>query len=57
MVLSFVVSWNSPVLVFSVPALQRSVLPSVGAMQAYSSVQEASEALYEAVKRVAPEYS
>ena len=52
MVLSVVVSWNSPVLVFSVPALQRSVLPSAGAMQAYSIVQEASEALYEAEKEV-----
>ena len=52
MVLSVVVSSNSPVLVFSVPALQRSVLPSTGAMQAYSIVQEASEALYEAEKEV-----
>ena len=38
------------------PALQRSGLPSVGEMQAYTIVQEVSEALYEAVKRVAPEY-
>ena len=54
--MSAVLRLNSPVLVFSVPALHRSVLPSAGAMQAYSIVQEASEALYEAVKRVAPEY-
>ena len=54
MVLSVVVSWNSPVLVFSVPALQRSVLPSAGAMQAYSSVQigAVETTAYEAEKEV-----
>ena len=55
--MSAVFRLNSPMLGFSVPALHRFVLPSAGAMQAYTTVQEASEALYEAVKRVAPEYS
>ena len=56
--MSVVFRLNSPELGFSVPALQRfMLLTSVGEMQAYMTVQEASEALYEAVKRVAPEYS
>ena len=45
-------SKNSPVLVFSVPALQRFGLPFDGGIQAYSIVQEASEALYEVEKEV-----
>ena len=55
--MSVVLSWNSPVLVFSVPALQRSRLPSVGGIQAYTIEHEGSEALYEAQTEVVLEYA